>query len=217
MLSIEQNTNQKGDVMNYFLYDLEIIKLIPSRKLPDKPDYTYCTGWDDYENMGISVLGYMIGGDIGEQGLRFRMNPESLIPMRNDEVLQQQIMNADQVIGFNSKKFDDKLMRANGFDITTTYDLLEEIRLVAFGSRYWHDTPKGYSYSLGAIASANGLEKTGTGELAPELWQRGEQRAVINHCLHNVSITYKILTMAALGKLKDPNNGNLLKIPNPLE
>lgn len=39
------------------IYDCEIIKAIRDPKKVDLAHIEYCNGWDDYENMGISVIG----------------------------------------------------------------------------------------------------------------------------------------------------------------
>jgi hypothetical protein len=115
-------------------------------------------------------------------------------------------------IGFNSKAFDDKLLASNGAPVQTDYDVLEQIRISAFGSNRWEDTPEGYSYSLDNLAKANGMKKTGSGSLAPKLWQDGREQEVIDYCLNDCRLTRDLLLLGLEGKLIDPNNGNLLKL-----
>jgi len=116
------------------------------------------------------------------------------------------------VIGFNSISFDDQLLRANQVDITTNFDILREIRIAAFGSPDWQDTPKGFSYSLDAITKANGYSKTGNGALAPEMWQLGKKQEIRDYCLNDVLITSRILNLALDGNLIDPNTGDKLHL-----
>jgi len=196
--------------MSYLFYDCEIINLIPDRKIPNDPNYTYCKGWGDYAHMGISVLGfhssfdrlaYLAGEDI--------VNPDPKIDFN------AYIKSHDFVIGFNSKSFDDKLCICNGIQIKTHYDLLDQIRLAAFGTTAWQGTPGGYTYTLGAIAAANGMAKTGSGELAPKLWQDGKKQEVINYCLNDVQLEFDIFNLGINGLLIDPNNQKLLTIPTP--
>jgi hypothetical protein len=76
--------------------------------------------------------------------------------------------------------------------------------------------PKGWSYKLDAIAKANGMAKTGTGELAPIMWQRGQKQEVIDYCLNDVRVTTAILELGLAGELADPNTGKKLRLA-PLE
>ena len=187
------------------IYDCEIIKCIPTGARFS--EYEYCEGWDDFKNMGISVIGFY--SDKIPWSSLFNAYSHSLKPFDN---FQRIIDNESQIIGFNSKNFDDKLCQTNGINITTTYDLLEEIRIAAFGSPDWQDTPKGFSYSLDAIARANGRVKTGSGALAPQLWQEGRKQEVIDYCINDVKLTVEILRLGLKGKLKDPNTGELLRL-----
>ena len=44
-------------MLDLIVYDTEIVKCIPDRGgRKAHPDLDYCAGWDDYANMGISVL-----------------------------------------------------------------------------------------------------------------------------------------------------------------
>lgn len=183
--------------MKTLIYDCEIIKCIPNGARFS--GFEYCDGWDDYENMGVSVIGYHWEGNL-----------HHCLPP-NWGNLPVIVSEADRIVGFNSKSFDDNLLRANGINIKTNFDLLEEIRIAAYGSPRWEDTPKGHSYSLGKIGSANGFPKNGSGELAPQLWQQGRKDEVIEYCLNDVAITQKLYNLFLLGTLKDPNTGKLLK------
>jgi hypothetical protein len=187
--------------VNYFVYDAEILKCIPAKGQPLDPDLGYCKGWKDFPGMGIScVAGVSSLGD------------SAIWDSRGISPLDQWFPLEIQIVGFNSKSFDDRLMAANGIQVQTDYDLLEEIRLAAFGSIRWQDTPRGRSYALGKLGEANGCPKTGSGELAPELWQRGQYEAVLQYCLNDVKITRILLEKGLEGTLLDPNTGSLLKL-----
>jgi DEAD/DEAH box helicase domain-containing protein len=151
--------------------------------------------------MGISVIGF------GFAGQDIIMNCTS----PRFDAFKVAVESADTIMGFNSKRFDDQLCAANGIKVTTNYDLLEEIRIAAYGSPHWEDQPGGFSYSLGAIASANDLTKTGSGTQAPKLWQQGMKEEVIDYCINDVKITKEIYFLGVRGELIDPNTGaNLL-------
>jgi DEAD/DEAH box helicase domain-containing protein len=189
------------------VYDCEIINCIPTGEL--NKNYKYCGGWRDFKNMGISVIGFYLDSPQTGNSIWYRGYLHELNPFHEFKKL---VNNESQIVGFNSKQSDDNLCKANGINITTTYDLLEEIRLAAFGSPNWEDTPKGFSYSLGAIAIANGFAKTGTGSGAPMLWQEGKHQEVINYCVNDVKLTVELLKLGLRGKLTDPNTGGLLTL-----
>ncbi|WP_027250452.1 hypothetical protein [Planktothrix agardhii] len=178
------------------VFDCEIIKCIPNGATFS--DYEYCEGWRDFENMGISVIGFYDG----------EIYYHDLSPFNHFK----RMTISPTIVGFNSKQFDDNLCQANGINIMTTYDLLEEIGRAAFGSPNWEDTPKGFSYSLGAIAIANGFTKTGTGSGAARLWQDGKHQEVINYCVNDVKLTVELLKLGLRGKLIDPNTDGLLTL-----
>lgn len=191
----------KKDENKMLIYDCEIIKCIPTGVRLD--NYKYCDGWRDFENMGVSVIGYDTGNT-----LNYITDPITRF---------QEIVDSEKdIVGFNSKSFDDFLLKSHGIEIETTYDLLEEIRLAAFGSSDYRDTPKGFSYSLDVISKANNCQKTGRGDLAPQLWQDGKTQEVINYCLNDVKITKLILKLGLEGKLIDPNTGEFLQL-RPME
>ena len=45
--------------MSYLVYDAEILRCIPQKGLNPQthPDLDFCAGWEDFEHMGISVIG----------------------------------------------------------------------------------------------------------------------------------------------------------------
>jgi hypothetical protein len=197
---------------SYLVYDCEIIKMIPG-KGDRLPGYDYCDGWHDHANMGISVIGCY--SSLSNEYLAIA--PDAFVPPNNEtfETFQGLAAQHDLVAGFNSKGFDDRLCAANGINIKTSYDLLEEIRLAAYGAKDYRSCPQGHSYALGWIGQANGFPKTGTGELAPKLWQQGHERQVIDYCLRDCEITVKLLELGILGQLKNPNTGKMLTLRSP--
>jgi hypothetical protein len=218
---------------NYFVFDCEIKKCIPDRNGVMDANLDYCNGWNDYANMGMSVVGVQpcgwsapiawvdeayAGKDSWVRRDLLKFDQDGTEALCSATVFRQPSLNQwfeanDEtlLIGFNSKSFDDKLLQANGINIKTDYDLLEEIRLAAFGSTRWQDTPNGCGYSLGEIGEANGCLKTGDGELAPVLWQQGRYEEVIKYCLNDVKITHELLLLGWAGRLVDPNTGKKLR------
>ena len=189
--------------MNLVFYDLEIQKCIPPKGGRPPDGLRYCNGWNDYGGMGISVVCW---ADL--------YNPPRCSTVGSPEMdeFMGAAKNADYVIGFNSSSFDDRVLDAHKIPVMTTYDLIVEIRRAAFGSTDWRKTPKGFSYSLDSIGTANGMAKTGTGELAPVLWQKGRLSELAQYCKRDVQITRRLFLLGVSGLLRDPNTAQLLKL-----
>lgn len=186
--------------MDFLVYDLEIVNMIPDRNGFMFPKYSYCRGWQDHKGMGISVIGYWSSKD------------ESLYYTLDPEVFGVVAAQHDLIVGFNSASFDDNVLAVNRVNVQTGYDLLEQVRIAAGFDKSYQSVPSGYSYKLDAIAKANGMAKMGSGELAPQLWQDGKKQEVIEYCLHDVEITVDLLHLGLEGSLVDPNTGKLLKL-----
>ena len=164
------------------IYDIEIVKAIPDRNKPSEPGIEYCAGWDDHANMGVSVIGAY---DFVED--RYRVFTEGTFgdfaALAEERIL----------IGFNSVHFDDRVLAANGINVTTEWDLLQELWVSAgLGRQFQYPSHAGFS--LDATAKANGLgSKTGWGGSAPIDWQRGEYGRVIDYCLQDVRLTWQLV------------------------
>lgn len=200
--------------MIFAIYDLEIAKAIPPKNEADRiPGIEYCEGWEDFRNMGISCwalcLFDSISGQISEPIAG--TDPAKLLKELNSADID---LGGIPLAGFNSRKFDDKLMAAHGYRCHTDFDILEEILDSAEmkGVEYWNFTPP-RSYSLGKIAKANGYEKTLSGELAPIEWQQGNHQKVIDYCKNDVLIEARIMRLFLRGQLLDPNTLKPLSPP----
>ncbi len=187
----------------YLIYDIEIEKAIPGKQLVKGIEY--CAGWSDYENMGIAVIGYKWSH---EDAASYTTSAEGFLDM-----LMQYDDEYYHLIGFNSRNFDDKLLTANGLEgVETGYDLLEQVRIAAGFKAEYKSVPRGYKYDLNSIAQANGAAKTGSGALAPVLWQQGKKQEVVDYCINDVLVTEKILQFGLAEKLVDPNTGSKLQL-----
>lgn len=188
--------------MKILIYDCEIQACIPSKGQSMEMGLDYCGGWDDFENMGISCIGYAwIGSD-----------PQILTNEEADQ-LADLAAEADVVCGFNSKSFDDRLVAACDINCQTDWDLLEAVRLAAYGSTRWDFCPSGHSYRLDFLAEKNlHIRKTGSGANAPLLWQRGEIEALHNYCKQDVEITQKLILRALNDEFIDPNTEQKLSL-----
>ena len=185
--------------MKILIYDCEIIKAIPVDYKLEQPieGIEYCKGWDDVENMGISVIGTY--NSWAKEKIAF-INDHYFDKARYHgsyplEQFQKLLDEADVLVGFNNQNFDDKLIKANGFvipDKVVNYDILQEIwRAVGLGPEFTY--PYHAGFSLAQACKVNGLKpKTGTGANAAILWQRGKYEEVIDYCLNDIEITTEL-------------------------
>ena len=189
------------------IYDIEIVNAIPDRNRPNEPGIEYCEGWNDHANMGVSVIGAY---DAIED--RFRVfTKESFGDFET-------LASNRHVIGFNSIHFDDQVLKANGVNVTTHWDLLQEL-WVAAGLGRTFEYPSHAGFGLNATALANGFGgKTGWGGHAPVQWQRGEYGNVIDYCLEDVRLTWRLVKQVLeVGALRDPRDSSQwLNIAEPL-
>lgn len=180
-------------------YDCEIARCIPTGDR--SPELEYCQGADDFEGMGIAVIcAYSSWDD------RYHVYLQD-----NLASLQKLVDQAQEVVGFNSLSFDDRLCAANGLRVKTTYDLLHHVRVAAGMPPHYVKGVTRAGYNLERLAQVNlGYGKSGTGALAPELWQRGKRGSVISYCLGDVDLTRKLYERRA--KLIDPTNEKVLTL-----
>lgn len=183
----------------FVVYDCEIVNCIPTGSR--SPDFTYCQGWKDFTGMEISVIAAYSSWD----------DAYHIYLQDNLAAFEVLVKQANEVVGFNSVQFDDNLCAAHGLNVTTTYDLLCEIRVAAgMPPHYVKGVTRG-GYSLEALAKTNlGIGKSGSGALAPQLWQQGQYGKVIDYCLGDVAITRKLYQRRY--QLVDPTNGQLLSL-----
>lgn len=184
------------------VYNLEIIKGIPGKTRI--PRIAYCSGWNDFNNMGISVGAYAW---LDKEPIEAFYWEDEFNRLKFIEALQS----ADIVSGFNSLAFDDRLLSANGVKARTSYDVLLEIRLAAYGSTNWKEQPEGDSYRLGDLSAANGMKRTGDDAFAPIDWQTGKREKVLEDCRNDVMIERSTLKLLLEGSLQNPNDKNMLQ------
>ncbi len=177
--------------MSYVVYDIEIIKGILGRKETKVPGIEYCKGWNDHENMGVSVIGAY---DSVED--RYRVFCED-----NFDDFFDLCEERDVLVTFNGVKFDNKVLVAalewNMPDHKDHYDILREI-WISQGlnpDKFYWKTHGGFG--LDAMCEANGLgKKSGHGAMAPVQWQRGEIGTVIDYCLNDVAMTNSLFLLS---------------------
>lgn len=188
----------------YLVYDLEIVNGIPPRDGKCEADITYCAGWDDHANMGISVIcAYDSESD------RYRVfcedNFTAFLDLCGDVAGDE-----GRLVSFNGIRFDNQVIwhaLKMHIEEDLCYDLLREVWAAAgFGSEFNWKTHAGFG--LDACAKANfDLGKTGYGGDAPVWWQRGEIGKVIDYCLEDVRLTTKLFQRVLLqGQIADPRD-----------
>lgn len=199
------------------IYDCEIIKAIRDPKKVDLAHIDYCNGWEDYENMGISVIGVNFISEEVDEVFNHNVNNNYDLAIPG---FQPVLEATDILVGFNNQSFDDKLLKANGFVIpehVVNYDLLVEIwEGVGLGREFVYPTHAGFG--LDAICKANGLgEKSGDGANAAVLWQKGKHQEVIDYCENDIKLTRKLFELIQeKGEIKDPREDNFyFKKHNP--
>jgi DNA polymerase elongation subunit (family B) len=186
------------------ILDCEIKNLLLKGKKDVRKDgFVYAKDWNDFQGMGISVVGtYSYKSDEYEAFLETRLSD-----------LQRTIDSYDLIVGFNILNFDRKLLEAFGVQIPRDkiYDIYLEIKRAADAGKY----EKGFN--LKNIALVNNVsQKSGHGADAPEMWQQGKETEVIEYCLQDVKVTKELLDLIMEGKLRDPRNPEkILNVEKP--
>lgn len=182
--------------LKWIFYDIEISTCIPEPGKDLDPSITYCKGWDDHAAMQIACIATYSSWDRA-----YRIFEKVDLPQ-----FQRLVNRSDRVIGFNSISFDDKVCTASGLKIRTSYDLLSQVWVAAgLPPTYTKGVTKS-GYSLEKLAQANlGMGKSGSGSLAPMLWQRGQKEEVKAYCLRDVFLSVALLNLGWQEKLFDPN------------
>jgi hypothetical protein len=182
------------------VYDLETKKGIPSPMTSSI--MKVCGGWTDYTGMGISI-GSVSSIDLGKSEI---ITKSFLDSSELYGYIKELKRDGYAVGGFNTKKFDDKLMLANNHPMVSDFDILEEIRI-----RIKYKLKKGMSYALDNILKANGMAKNGMGAMAPLLYQQGKIQELTDYVENDSLTELKVLILAIEGNLVDPNDGKRIK------
>jgi len=183
------------------VYDVEIIAGIPQAGEVRDPNLYYCGGWEDYEGMGLSVV----------TAFDFVECSWNVYLQDNLNEFKTLVNSRRTLIGFNNERFDNNVLRANGFIISAekSWDNWK-----AVVNTQPHGQRKGFS--LNDLLVANGMPaKTGLGSDAPRLAQTGKWGQLINYCLSDTDKQLKILRLTCSGLLKNPKNGGYMEIKPP--
>ena len=184
--------------MRWIFYDCEIIKCIGHQ-----PGFECVDSWGDHANMGISCIATYSNWD----------NAYRIFQADELQQFQKLVNQSDRVVGFNSLSFDNKLCAANGLKIQTSFDLLSQTWVAAGLPPTYTKGVTIAGYSLEKLALANlGTGKSGSGSLAPVLFQQGKKHSVYMYCMNDVYLSVELLKLGWAGELIDPANGNKLAI-----
>lgn len=185
------------------VYDAEIVNCVPNRDEEREPDLTYCQGWGDKKGMGVAVV---VALDLWS----FRTH---IFFEDNLADFQRLASMRHNLVGFNSKSFDDPLLAAAGFPVTTTFDLKEAFGGVLPGGQ----RVKGRTLDDFCRANLPGSGgKSMHGGDAPKYWQRGKRGTVTNYCSKDVWLTAELLCLLP-GFIIDPATGQSVKVGVPPE
>ena len=181
------------------IYDCEIQRALPPSRGTFDPGILYCKGWSDFATMGIACIA----------AYDYQNDEYRVFGAGNLDEFQELVNHREQIVGFNSISFDDKLCAANYLKVTTTYDLLVEA---------WRATGQPLVYTRGVTRAGFRLDdfarynlnevKSGNGAQAPIWWQRGQYAKVVDYCLRDVLLLRRLFELG--DRLCDPTNGNVL-------
>jgi hypothetical protein len=193
--------------MKLVVYDVETKNAILGKGIGEipVPGIQYAQNWGDHAGMGISVIcayvwteGYRVflEDNFGEFK-ELSEDPETLL------------------VGFNNRAFDDQLLKAClGVTLPEhrSWDLLRAVRVARGGSpEYFKGGP-----NLDSLCKANFLPgKSGSGALAPVLWQQGKIGQVIDYCLNDCQSTVELIELVLAGRLRDHESGRVLPVAKP--
>lgn len=150
-------------------------------------------GWNSHDEMGISVL---VIFDYAE--MRYRVFDD------RNKVGALEILNGyDLVVGFNTVKFDWKLINASwGQRLnprhSKDYDVLREIWIAKGLNPDVFEPQTHGGYKLDDVAfDTIGLRKSGDGALAPVLFQEGRWSELVDYCIRDVQIEKELFEFVA--------------------
>lgn len=185
-------------MIHSIIYDTETVNLVPSHGRPRIKGVNYCEGWTDFIGMGISVVA----------AYDYTTGRHRIFCADNAMHFRRLVDRADVIIGFNSLKFDNKLLDAHGVHIPVekSYDLIIELwKAAGLGLEYEHQTHSGFSLDDCIRVNFGISKKQDGGLLAPAQWQRGEIGTVIDYCLFDVyAVKILIDRIMETGELVNP-------------
>ena len=172
-----------------------------------------CTkGWQSHDEMGVSVLVIF-----DYQTMRYRIFGDNNIEEALDILFYH-----DLVVGFNTVRFDWKLLKATYIEScakralnrkSKDYDILREIwKLLGLNPDVFSPKTHG-GYKLDDVARESiNMQKSGDGALAPLLYQQNRLYDVIDYCVEDVRIE-RTLFECAIENGYVIRNGEKIRLP----
>ncbi|WP_051309398.1 DEAD/DEAH box helicase [Desulfogranum japonicum] len=155
-------------------------------------------GWHRCHLMGISVA--VLYDSVQDRYFSYEEN--------NIEKFLEHLAGFDLVVGFNNKRFDNKVLSAYTDIPLSTFPSLDLLEVI--------HTQLGYRLSLDRLAEKTlGIKKSGNGLQALEWYRKGEMKKLSAYCLQDVKIT-KNLFLFAYRKhhlLFQNKAGNTVRLP----
>ena len=157
----EEMVLQQSEVCRYGVFDVET-----------RRSAAEVGGWHRAERMGISIA------------VLYDSGPDQFFVYRDDEIddLVERLRELDLVVGFNNKRFDNRVLSAyTSFDLSSlpTLDILEEVK-----------NRLGYRISLDGLAGETlGVKKTADGLMALQWYKEGRIDLIIEYCRKDVEVT----------------------------
>jgi len=193
------------------VFDVEIEKAILGRGEIPIPGIEYCSGWRAFEEMGLACCCTF---DTETHLTRVFLKKQL------DEL--QTYLATHRSGGFNTRRFDLKLLEVNGvtlpaFGRERHYDALEQIwlKLGLDPDKFVPQTHGGWGLDA-VMQETFGLSKSGAGALAPVWWQQGERGKVVDYCCRDAWLEAKLIThMLAGGEIKAAGKPTLQFAPAP--
>ena len=203
-----QGAKTEDIVFDGIIFDCEIERGVRPKKQQPQLGIEYSNGWQDFRGMGISVIG----------AYDYVENIYRVFCKDNFDEFKKLIHTRKWVVGFNSRGFDEPLVRVHGCAVpeAKSYDILVEVwRAAGLPLEFTPHLHRGYG--LGPLCTANfDVAKSGDGALAPVLWQQGKIGTVIDYCLHDVWLTKRLMDRVLTeGVLSSPKGLGRLDILKP--
>ncbi len=183
------------------VYDIEIIRAIPSPNAPREEGIEYVESWTDFSSMGIAVLAcYDYARDCSR--VFCQDNLADFLTLAHSH---------DICVGFNNHRFDNKILESNALVLNSSYDLFEEIQR-GLKLNFNNPAERRAGYGLSSMAFANfRANKSGDGAQAPIDFQRGRIGKTVDYCLQDVYLTKRLLDkVIRRGFLNDPHDTKTL-------
>jgi len=175
------------------VFDCEIANAIPDKRAAPLPDIRYCDGWGDFAGMGIACV-CTLDTDTGLPRVFTGAHLSELAPY---------LASAYSTGGFNSRRFDSRLLAAHGIPVDPErhFDALDAIRAAQGINPDGIPPPEHRGWTLDAISEGTfGLNKSGDGAMAPVWWQQGQWGRVVDYCMRDTYLTAKLITRILAGE-----------------